>query len=234
MLNIYINNNMVNNKRVSKKTYKTKNQSRSKRARYVMSGGGFTINVKTLTGITLKLTDIRADTTIREIKLKIQDTQGIHPDQQRLIFAGHHLADETIVAFFNGFSKDCTIHLVLRLRGGMHHKSSTGEEVSDEDRPYVYSPLTPHQMMERSRESTRSIFRMGFEFNQVLEKLNETDNDEARAIELILSETHSPIAPRDERHIFQMGFDPHRVTAALERTNNDEERAIVLLLDGFH
>ena len=77
----------------------------------------YPVYVKTLFGKTITLHDVKGTDSILMVKALIKVTEGIHPDQQRLMFAGKYLEDTKTVAEC-GILAESTLHLISRLITG--------------------------------------------------------------------------------------------------------------------
>ena len=76
----------------------------------------YNINIKSLTGRTFSFA-VSQHFTVLDVKILLQDEEGILPDQSRLIYNGRVLEDEQLLEKY-GIGPDATLHHVLRLRGG--------------------------------------------------------------------------------------------------------------------
>lgn len=107
------------------------------------SNDSFIVYVKSLTGRSIDI-QITCQMSIKELKMIIQEKEGIPIEQQRFIFSGRQLEDSMFVGMYN-ITKEANINLVLRLRGGMHHKSSNGKLMDECE--IIYTQMKEHMSL---------------------------------------------------------------------------------------
>ena len=87
----------------------------------------FTIQIKTMTGLFIPIT-VTPSMTVLELKLQIKKTEMYEPDQQRIVYSGKQLSDDNQLKDYS-ISADATVHLIIRLRGGMFHETSSRQDM---------------------------------------------------------------------------------------------------------
>ena len=86
----------------------------------------YPIQIRSLTG---KHTEIKVHHKMRvsELKELIEKQEQTPFDQQRLVYNGKQLEDERTLDYYN-ISQDTVVHIILRIRGGMFHESSSRKD----------------------------------------------------------------------------------------------------------
>lgn len=119
------------------------------------SNNSFIVYINSLSGHSIDIL-ITHQMSIEEMKMIIQQKDGIPIDQQRLIFAGKQLDDSMLVGMYN-ITKESNINLILRLRGGMYHNSSNGRLMDE------YEIIYTQMMKENLNFELREILGKYFE-----------------------------------------------------------------------
>ena len=99
---------------------------------YVVDLREMQVFVKTLTGKTLAIKAVPS-MLVQSFKGRVRAQEGIPPNQQRLIFAGRQLENGRMLSDYN-IRDESTLHLLLRLQGGMENDQALAWSQTDADR----------------------------------------------------------------------------------------------------
>jgi len=137
------------------------------------------IFIKTLTGRTIIL-DVEPSDTVETVKAKVQDKEGIPPNQQRFIFAGKQLEDGRTLSDYTMIKNDSILHLVLRLAG----PTSTEPSFNQSNKVLLTEPthnaidlFVQQHPLRTTLESDKLKLSIWFPSNN--ENQNENENEES-------------------------------------------------------